>query len=294
MECFHLEQSYTSSVTVGQMYSCIKTMGQLSEKDRKWNALSLHLLLNELVCCIKFNITSQILRHFMARLIMMKTVLMTSSSWSLLRNHMLIPKLQQVLNNQNGGLNQLAHALVCNSICFILGAVEPTSWFHVLIDTAGSPVKWYKSAYRPQISSAWIEYEAFEFVRQDCIVDGDGNISLIKHNETETVLVAKHWQKHISGGVQHGGYIAIGLSKFAFKVAFLLYCCIVSHTETDIDDTIGFLPSGWLCHFSMQTNFFMRAIKCWGSHSGAPSSSPCWLLPCILLSAGKSTLHELA
>ncbi|KIM57258.1 hypothetical protein SCLCIDRAFT_17007 [Scleroderma citrinum Foug A] len=48
MECFHLEQSYTSSVTVGQMYSHIKTMGQLSEKDRKRNALSLHLLLNEL------------------------------------------------------------------------------------------------------------------------------------------------------------------------------------------------------------------------------------------------------
>lgn len=80
MECFHLEQSYTSSVTVRQMYSCIKTMGQLSEKDRKRNALSLRLLLNELVCCIKFNITSQILRHFMARLIMMKTVLMMSSS----------------------------------------------------------------------------------------------------------------------------------------------------------------------------------------------------------------------
>lgn len=79
-ECFHLEQSYTSSVTVGQMYNRIKSMGQLSERDKKWNALSLHLLLNEPVCHENFNIASDILKHPMARLIMMKMVLMTSSS----------------------------------------------------------------------------------------------------------------------------------------------------------------------------------------------------------------------
>ncbi|EGO29472.1 hypothetical protein SERLADRAFT_405462 [Serpula lacrymans var. lacrymans S7.9] len=46
-ECFHLEQGYTSGVTVGQMYNWIKLMGVLSDKDKKRNALSLWLLLNE-------------------------------------------------------------------------------------------------------------------------------------------------------------------------------------------------------------------------------------------------------
>ena len=46
-DCFHLEQSYTMSVTVRQLYAHIKSMGVLFKKDRKWNVLSIHLLLNE-------------------------------------------------------------------------------------------------------------------------------------------------------------------------------------------------------------------------------------------------------
>jgi len=88
------------------------------------------------------------------------------------------------------------------------------------------------------------------------MVDGDGNISLVKHNEMETILVAKHWQKYIPGGIQHGGYISKGLSRFAFKVALLYHCCIMP-LKTDIDGTIGFISSGRLCHFSVQTNFFV-------------------------------------
>ena len=89
----------------------------------------------------------------------------------------------------------------------------------MLVDAEScSPAKRYQSAYRPQVSSAHIEYEAFEFVQQDCLVDMDGNISLVKHNKMESILVAKHWQKYISGGVPKGGYISKGLSKFAFKV----------------------------------------------------------------------------
>ena len=49
-DCFHLEQSYTSSVTIGQMLNQVKLLGMLSDKDKKRNALSLRLLLNEPVC----------------------------------------------------------------------------------------------------------------------------------------------------------------------------------------------------------------------------------------------------
>ena len=35
------------SVTVGQLYARIKSMGVLSEKDKKQNVLSIRLLLNE-------------------------------------------------------------------------------------------------------------------------------------------------------------------------------------------------------------------------------------------------------
>ncbi|KIJ06092.1 hypothetical protein PAXINDRAFT_158844, partial [Paxillus involutus ATCC 200175] len=47
-ECYHLEQAYTSSVTVGQMYNYVKGLGVVSDKDKKWSALSLRLMLNEL------------------------------------------------------------------------------------------------------------------------------------------------------------------------------------------------------------------------------------------------------
>lgn len=86
-----------------------------------------------------------------------------------------------------------------------------------------NPPKRYKSAYRPRISSVRVEYEAFEFRRWECIVDGDGNVDIIQHKQTGTILVVKHWQRFIRDGSRNGGYIASGLSKFAFKVSLTCY-----------------------------------------------------------------------
>ena len=68
-----------------------------------------------------------------------------------------------------------------------------------------------------------VEYEAFEFWWWECIVDGDGNVDIIQHKQTGTILVAKHWQRFIRDGSRNGGYIASGLSKFAFKVSLTCY-----------------------------------------------------------------------
>ncbi|KAI5985010.1 hypothetical protein EDD15DRAFT_2374518 [Pisolithus albus] len=46
-EHYHLEQAFTSSSMVSQMFVKVKGWGVLSEQDKKRNALSLHLLLNE-------------------------------------------------------------------------------------------------------------------------------------------------------------------------------------------------------------------------------------------------------
>ncbi|KIM57257.1 hypothetical protein SCLCIDRAFT_130887, partial [Scleroderma citrinum Foug A] len=114
-----------------------------------------------------------------------------------------------------------------------------------------------------------IEYEAFEFVRQDCIVDGDGNISLVKHNETETVLVAKHWQKHISGGVQHGDYIAKGLSKFVFKGSFhqadyaIFQCKPISSCESsNVEDLIQELHLLHLADYFLASFYQQAKVHC--------------------------------
>lgn len=78
--------------------------------------------------------------------------------------------------------------------------------------------KQYKSAYQPYISSVRIECEAFQFRQRECIINSDGNVDIIQHKHTETILIAKHWQRYISEGTCKGGYIVKGLSKFAFKV----------------------------------------------------------------------------
>ncbi|KAI6103660.1 hypothetical protein F5141DRAFT_1007487, partial [Pisolithus sp. B1] len=46
-EHYHLEQAFTTGSMVSQMYVKVKGWGVLSEQDKKWNALSLCLLLNE-------------------------------------------------------------------------------------------------------------------------------------------------------------------------------------------------------------------------------------------------------
>ena len=81
------------------------------------------------------------------------------------------------------------------------------------------PSKQYKSAYKPCVSSVCVEYEAFQFRRHECIVDGNGNADIIQHKHVETILIAKDWQRFIREGTRKGGYIAKGLSKFAFKVS---------------------------------------------------------------------------
>ncbi|KAI6148843.1 hypothetical protein BKA82DRAFT_8042 [Pisolithus tinctorius] len=46
-ENYHLEPEFMASSTVGQICTKVKGWGALSEQDKKWNALSLCLLLNE-------------------------------------------------------------------------------------------------------------------------------------------------------------------------------------------------------------------------------------------------------
>ncbi|KAG6380424.1 kinase-like domain-containing protein [Boletus reticuloceps] len=191
-DCFHLEQSYTTSVTVGQLYARIKTMGVLSDKDKKRNALSLRLLLNEPMelepegdeldedFTTKLSIKSA--RKSLAR---SSTKVSTSSRRA--KRPLLIESTTRLQSQDNG------------------------------TTATGNSPKRYKSAYRPRVSSVRVEYEAFEFRRRECIIDGDGNVNIIQHKQTETILVAKNWQRFIRDETHKGGYIASGLSKFAFK-----------------------------------------------------------------------------
>lgn len=66
---------------------------------------------------------------------------------------------------------------------------------------AGPPAKHYQSAFKaPQLRSEFLSapaltFDSYQFMQTFCTVNGEGGIMLIEKSESETILVAKGWQK---------------------------------------------------------------------------------------------------
>jgi hypothetical protein len=96
---------------------------------------------------------------------------------------------------------------------------------------AGPPAKRYQSAFKaPQLRSEFssapaLTFDSYQFMQTFCTVNGEGGIMLIEKSESETILVAKGWQKFarsgepIEAGVSTQGYLSQGYLKFAFRVS---------------------------------------------------------------------------
>ena len=97
------------------------------------------------------------------------------------------------------------------------------------MDVARPAPKCYQSAFRaPQFRSEFasavpLTFDSHTFIRTFCMVNLQGEITLVKKSEPETMLVANGWQKFarqvdVPVGVLTGGYLSKGFSKYAFQV----------------------------------------------------------------------------
>ena len=89
-----------------------------------------------------------------------------------------------------------------------------------------APTSKYQSAYRPRRNienSQGLQYESFKFFRIEYEVEEDGTIYTRQKEVAETIEIANGWQKHKNGGKPMEGYISKGLSKFVFRVKFIVY-----------------------------------------------------------------------
>ena len=97
------------------------------------------------------------------------------------------------------------------------------------MDVARPAPKCYQSAFRaPQFRSEFasavpLTFDSHMFIRTFCVVDLQGEITLVKKSEPETMLVVNGWQKFarqvdVPVGVLTGGYLSKGFSKYAFQV----------------------------------------------------------------------------
>ena len=97
------------------------------------------------------------------------------------------------------------------------------------MDVARPAPKCYQSAFRaPQFHSEFVSavpltFDSHTFIQTFCMVNLQGEITLVKKSEPETMLVANGWQKFaqqvdVLVGVSTGGYLSKGFSKYAFQV----------------------------------------------------------------------------
>jgi hypothetical protein len=67
-----------------------------------------------------------------------------------------------------------------------------------------------------------LDFTKFNFTKTTYFTDGEGTVNEQQHAGIYEIEVASNWQKDAEGSQPNGGYISKGLTKFAFKVSFVL------------------------------------------------------------------------
>jgi hypothetical protein len=68
-----------------------------------------------------------------------------------------------------------------------------------------------------------LDFVKYNFTKSTYSTDNEGNVNEQIDTETFVIEVSKNWQEDGAGSVPKNGYIAKGLTKYAFKVSLLLF-----------------------------------------------------------------------